>query len=84
MEKQTSLEFSPGTKYNYSNSNYNVLAKIIEKVSGEKFTSYSKKFFNDLNMMETSFVERYMGVIPLIELIHILIGEEENGGKLQQ
>ena len=49
LEKQTSLEFSPGTKYNYSNSNYNVLAKVIEKVSGEKFTSYSKKFFNDLN-----------------------------------
>ena len=64
LEKQTNLKFSPGTKYNYSNSNYNVLAKIIEKVSEEKFTSYSKKFFNDLNMMETSFVERYMGVIP--------------------
>jgi len=64
LEKQTSLEFSPGTKYNYSNSNYNVLAKVIEKVSGEKFTNYSNKFFDNLNMIETSFVERYMGVIP--------------------
>ena len=64
LEEQNELEFSPGTRYNYSNSNYNVLAKIIEKVSGEKFTEYSKNFFIDLNMVETSFVERYMGVIP--------------------
>ena len=64
LEEQNELEFSPGTKYNYSNSNYNVLAKIIEKVSGETFTEYSKIFFIDLNMVETSFVERYMGVIP--------------------
>ena len=64
LEEQNELEFSPGTKYNYSNSNYNVLAKLIEKVSGEKFTEYSKNFFIDLNMVETSFVERYMGVIP--------------------
>ena len=64
LEKQNYLEFSPGTKYNYSNSNYNILAKIIEKVSEQKFTEYSKNFFLDLNMLETSFVERYMGVIP--------------------
>ena len=64
LEKQNNLEFRPGTKYNYSNSNYIVLAKIIEKVTGEKFTNYSKKFFNELNMLETSFVERYMGIIP--------------------
>ena len=64
LEKQNDLQFKPGTKYSYSNSNYNVLAKIIEKVTGKKFTEYSKSFFEDLNMLETSFVERYMGVIP--------------------
>ena len=37
--------------------------KIIEKVSGEKFNEYSKKFFKDLGMNETSFVEKYMSVI---------------------
>ena len=52
LEKQNYLEFSPGTKYNYSNSNYNILAKIIEKVSEQKFTEYSKNFFLDLNMLE--------------------------------
>ena len=44
LEKQNDLQFKPGTKYSYSNSNYNVLARIIEKVTGEKFTYYSKGF----------------------------------------
>ncbi len=64
LEKQEDLGFEPGSKYAYSNSNYNVLAKIIAKVSGKKFTEYSRQFFKELGMTETSFVERYMGVIP--------------------
>mgnify|MGYP001158121566 FL=1 len=64
LEGQRDLKFNPGTKYNYSNSNYNILAKIIEIVSKEKFTNYSKTFFFNLGMKETSFVNRYMEVIP--------------------
>ena len=64
LEGQKNLKFKPGTKYNYSNSNYNILAKIIEIVSKEKFTNYSKTFFYNLGMKETSFVNRYMEVIP--------------------
>ncbi len=37
------LEFKPGTKYNYSNSGYVLLAYIIEKVTGESYHSYMKK-----------------------------------------
>ncbi len=64
MEKQEDIGFQPGSKHAYSNSNYIILTKVIEKVSGEKFTKYSKAFFESLGMHETSFVERYMGVIP--------------------
>ncbi|WP_394746690.1 serine hydrolase domain-containing protein [Spongiimicrobium salis] len=64
LEQQEELAFKPGSKYHYSNSGYIVLAKIIEKVSGEKFTDYSKTFFKTLGMTETSFVEKYMRVIP--------------------
>ncbi|MEM6685240.1 MAG: serine hydrolase domain-containing protein, partial [Bacteroidota bacterium] len=64
IEKQEDLAFDPGTAFSYSNTNYNLLAEVIEKVSGEKFTAYSKAFFKDLGMRETSFVERYMGIIP--------------------
>ncbi|MBO3117983.1 beta-lactamase family protein [Winogradskyella sp. DF17] len=64
LQKQEELGFKPGTTYSYSNSNYNVLAKIIEKITGDTFSAYSKTFFENLGMNETSFVERYMKVIP--------------------
>ncbi|WP_299225259.1 serine hydrolase [uncultured Psychroserpens sp.] len=64
IEKQEELAFKPGSKYTYSNSGYNILAKIIEKVSEKSFNDYSKQFFEDLGMNETSFVKRYMSVIP--------------------
>ena len=64
IEKQEDLAFKPGSQYSYSNSGYNILAKIIEKVTDEKFTDYSKQFFKDLGMDHTSFVEGYMRVIP--------------------
>jgi CubicO group peptidase (beta-lactamase class C family) len=64
LEKQEDLGFKPGTIYYYSNSNYNLLAKIIEKVTSKTFNEYSKTFFENLGMNETAFVERYMKVIP--------------------
>jgi CubicO group peptidase (beta-lactamase class C family) len=38
--KNQPLEFEPGAKYGYSNSNYVLLGYIIEKVSGEKYHKY--------------------------------------------
>lgn len=37
------LEFEPGEKYSYSNSNYNLLAHIIEKVSGLSYGDFLKR-----------------------------------------
>jgi CubicO group peptidase (beta-lactamase class C family) len=37
------LEFKPGTKYNYSNSGYVLLAYIIEKATGEDYHQYTMK-----------------------------------------
>lgn len=34
------LDFVPGSKYQYSNSNYFLLGKIIEEVSGKKYQTY--------------------------------------------
>ena len=38
------LDFPPGTKYNYSNSNYFLLGKIIEEVSGMSYQDYLKQY----------------------------------------
>ncbi|SHG73792.1 serine hydrolase domain-containing protein [Winogradskyella jejuensis] len=64
LAKQEELGFTPESIKYYSNSNYIVLAKVIEEVTGKSFNEYSKKFFENLGMNETSFVERYMKVIP--------------------
>lgn len=37
------LEFQPGTDQRYSNSNYNLLALVLEKISGESYEDYLRK-----------------------------------------
>lgn len=37
------LEFAPGTQYDYSNQAYVLCGKLIERVSGEEFTQYMHK-----------------------------------------
>lgn len=48
------LEHRPGTRFNYSNTNYVLLAMVIEKVTGESFPDFIKKtFFDPLEMYNT-------------------------------
>ncbi|HET8925176.1 MAG TPA: serine hydrolase domain-containing protein [Candidatus Acidoferrum sp.] len=37
------LEFQPGTDQRYSNSNYNLLALVLEKTTGESYEEYIRK-----------------------------------------
>ena len=37
------LDFDPGTQYQYSNTNYNIVGLIVEKVSGEPFWKFLKE-----------------------------------------
>ena len=47
-------EARPGKKFNYCNTNYVLLAMIIEKITGESFPAYMKKtFFAPLQMTNT-------------------------------
>ncbi|WP_299434488.1 serine hydrolase domain-containing protein [uncultured Aquimarina sp.] len=59
LSKQIDLNFDPGEKYSYSNSNYIILAEIIEKVSGTTFIEYTNQMFHDLNMPNTSFISNH-------------------------
>lgn len=59
LEKQTELNFAPGSKYLYSNSNYILLTAIVEKVTGGSFISYTNSMFKKLNMRNTSFEADY-------------------------
>ena len=49
------LDFEPGTDFEYSNTNYHLLAFIIEKVSGMKYCDYVKKnIFDKCGMTKTT------------------------------
>ena len=59
------LEFQPGSKAEYSNSNYNLLAMIIEKVSGESYGDYlSKHIFAPCGLRDTGHYGDSARIIP--------------------
>lgn len=59
------LDFMPGRKYKYSNSGYNLLAMIVEKVSGQPFREFLKeRIFDPLGMYDTVVYDK---TEPLIE-----------------
>jgi CubicO group peptidase (beta-lactamase class C family) len=50
------LEFTPGEQLSYSNSGYNLLGRIIEKISGDSYDEYLRKnIFQPLKMFNTGF-----------------------------
>ena len=54
LAKQPTLRFTPGEKYEYSNSGYMVLAQIVEKASGKRYPEFLKeKIFEPLKMDDT-------------------------------
>ncbi|HET6200725.1 MAG TPA: serine hydrolase domain-containing protein [Candidatus Acidoferrales bacterium] len=54
MEQQTATKFTPGSKWEYSNSGYCVLAMVVEKISGVSFAEFlHQRIFVPLKMENT-------------------------------
>ncbi|MGB5982783.1 MAG: serine hydrolase domain-containing protein [Nonlabens sp.] len=52
--RQDTLSFTPGDKWDYSNVNFMLLTKVVEKISGMSFTVFIKeRLFNPLEMKNT-------------------------------
>jgi CubicO group peptidase (beta-lactamase class C family) len=49
------LDFEPGTQWQYSNTNYVLLALIVQKVTGEPFYKYLREHVLDAAHMPTAF-----------------------------
>ncbi len=66
MEHRPNLWFSPGKKFNYINSNYALLALIVEEVSGQSFDQFLEKhIFEPLDMENTlAYTELTKPAIP--------------------
>ena len=62
--KQKSLNFTPGSRYSYSNSNYMMLVLITERVSGKSLAEFTtEKFFKPLEMTKTQWRDNFREVV---------------------
>jgi CubicO group peptidase (beta-lactamase class C family) len=65
LEQQTAGQFPPGSKWQYSNSGYAVLAMIVEKASGEPFGQFlHDRIFAPLKMNSTLAYEKGKNEVP--------------------
>ena len=63
--RQRGLNFVPGSRYLYSNSNFVLLGRIVEQVSGQSLREFlDRRIFAPLGMNATRHVERTDEVVP--------------------
>jgi len=59
LEKVDSTKFPPGSRWEYSNSGYCLLAQVVEKMSGESFGKFlHERIFAPLQMLSTVAYEK--------------------------
>lgn len=64
VSRQKSLNFTPGTRYSYSNTGYNLAAIIVSRVSGMSFAEFSQaRIFKPLGMTSTSWRDDYARIV---------------------
>jgi CubicO group peptidase (beta-lactamase class C family) len=65
VTRQKGLNFTPGDKYSYSNTNYLLLAEVVHRVSKEPLSEFAQKnIFQPLHMTHTRFFDARTEVVP--------------------
>lgn len=66
MQKNPNIKgtYKPNTRFEYNNTNYALLASIVEKVSGESFPKFMKETFFEPLGMHNTWVYDVRGEIP--------------------
>ena len=77
---QKHLNYKPGDDWSYTNTGYNLLAILIERVSGKSLAEFTHdSFFVPLGMLTTSWRDNFQRVVP-----NRAIAYEESNGVQQQ
>ena len=64
MSRQKALNFPPGSEYLYNTGAYNLLAIVVERVSGKSFAQYTKDMiFEPLRMTQTQWRDDYTRIV---------------------
>lgn len=81
VKHQKDLDFEPGSKFSYSNTGYNLLAVIVEKVTGRTFPQWIKEnVFVPLNMNSSRVMDNHQKVIK--HLATSYYGNGDGAGKI--
>ncbi|MEM8510632.1 MAG: serine hydrolase domain-containing protein, partial [Bacteroidota bacterium] len=63
--RQEALNFVPGTRHIYSNTGYNVLVEVVQRITDQTFRAWTKeRIFQPLGMNNTFFKDRFNESIP--------------------
>jgi CubicO group peptidase (beta-lactamase class C family) len=64
LSRQRALDFTPGTRWSYSNSGYTLAAILVSRVSGMPFPEFTKRrIFDPLGMTSTSFRDDWTRIV---------------------
>jgi len=65
ISNQKTLNYKPGDEYLYSNSNYNLFAIIVQRVSGMSLADFTRKYiFEPAGMKHTQWRDDYRRIVP--------------------
>ncbi len=77
VKHQKELDFEPGSKYSYSNTGYNLLALIVEKVTGKSFREWTDaNIFTPLQMNSSHFLDDHSKLIKNMAYSYYKEGNE--------
>ena len=76
------LEFTPGTRFSYSNAGYTLLAAIVEQVSGQPYEQFlNEQLFQPAGMKFTGYrMPDWDGRV----VAHYYVGDTDNGTPLER
>jgi CubicO group peptidase (beta-lactamase class C family) len=64
VSHQKSLNFTPGTRWSYSNTGFNLAAMIVSRVSGKPFADFTReRLFAPLGMTHTSWRDDFTRIL---------------------
>jgi CubicO group peptidase (beta-lactamase class C family) len=64
VSRQHALNFTPGARYSYSNTGYNLAAILVSRVSGMSFAEFTRRrIFEPLGMTRSSWRDDYTRIV---------------------
>jgi CubicO group peptidase (beta-lactamase class C family) len=64
IARQRHLNYQPGSAFGYTNTGYNLMAMLVERISSESLSAFmQREFFTPLDMTSTSWRDDYTRVV---------------------